>query len=193
MLVNIGHAENCKNTVECFTKQVVQCTGEQEVLQMKLKLTPLPPLPLNLHQHQLLGLKSANSKTNSVLLNLKFDVSETQYDIRQTKSVGTEPTTEKITSLIMYHQYENYNKIWKKKFNSWQFKSIHEVYGTLGTNDSFFRGTLQFLNCGQIQLYGFIRYKQMLYQLRPHFLENKNQTAGRFLLFNKTSLKTFFR
>ena len=185
--VNIDHDESCQNAVQCFAEQLVQCTAEQEVLQMKLRLTPI--LQLSFHsQHPLFNTK--NSTIDSVFLNLKLDTSETRYDIKQTKTLKNQSFSESITKEVMYYQNEHTN--WKRKLKNSQFKSIHEVHGTLSLNSkngSFFRGILQFVQCGKSQLFGFIRHQQTLYQIRPQW---KNETqAGKLKLIILT-VNNFF-
>ena len=187
--MNIDHAESCQNAVQCFAEQLVQCTAEQEVLQMKLRLTPIFQLSTFHSQHPLFSTK--NSTIDSVFLNLKLDTSETRYDIKQTKTLKNQSFSESITKEVMYYQNEHTN--WKRKLKNSQFKSIHEVHGTLSLNSknsSFFRGILQFVKCGKIQLYGFIRHLQTLYQLRPQLGKNETQ-VGKFKLIILT-VNNFF-
>ncbi len=187
--VNIDYAKPCQNAVQCFAEHLVQCTAEQEVMQIKLKLTPILQLSTFFSQHPLFSIK--NSIIDSVLLNLKLDTGETNYDIKQTKTLQNQLFSESITKEVMYYQNKHAN--WKRKFINSQFKSIYEVHSTVSSeskNGSFFRGILQFVQCGKVQLFGFIRYQQTLYQLKPQFWKNETQ-VGKLKLIILTVINFF--
>lgn len=155
MQVDVEFTERCNNPVKCFSS-MVKCTKDNKGILMHAKVTPLKQETVSSEMSSLF----ANS-SHTLTFRLRYDTEESRYAVKKTDTYHNNTMTETITETLFYKEDQ---KLFK------QFKTINEYHGIIEgiAGRTFVRLIVQFIDCGRLLLYGFIRHEATLYQIRPH-------------------------